>query len=346
MALTNVTFVKAVNNGASQEFKDRIGEVTATNMSKIADIISTYPSAKNEFISVLTNQVSKQLFFNKVYQNPYKLFHRGMLPYGKSIESIFVDIIKGKDRVRQTDGTELATSLLSRETPNVKVEYYSENIQRQYQATLTDEELKGAFRTENGLSQMTSRLLESPLSSAEYDQFLMVKSALAHLKGATVTIGSGASTDELKAKALTKALKSQILKLGFLSNKYNGQGVMTYTKPQDLVLLVNADVMANLDVEMLATAFHIDKVEVTSHILPIDDFVKYDAEALEDGNKYPVDDKLCAVLMDKDAIQIYDTLNSTEQFRNPQALYTNIWYNKWGILSACNFANCVKFTLE
>ena len=98
MAIDNVTFVKAVSKAASQEFKDRIGPATQAKIKEIGNIISTYPNAKNEFINVLTNQVSKQLFFNKVWENPYKMFNRGQLPYGKSIESIFVDIVKGKDR--------------------------------------------------------------------------------------------------------------------------------------------------------------------------------------------------------------------------------------------------------
>ena len=131
MAIDNVTFVKALASATSQEFKDRIGSVTAGNIKKIGEIVGTYPNVKNEFINVLTNQVSKQLFFNKVWENPYKMFNRGQLPYGKSIESIFVDIVKGKDRSRQTNATNLASDLLSRQSPNVKVEYYTENFQQQ-----------------------------------------------------------------------------------------------------------------------------------------------------------------------------------------------------------------------
>ena len=131
MAIDNVTFVKALSSAASQEFKDRIGSVTAANIKAIGNTVTSYPSVKNEFVNVLTNQVSKQLFFNKVWENPYKMFNRGQLPYAKSIESIFVDIVKGKDRTRQTNVTNLASDLLSRQTPNVKVEYHTENFQQQ-----------------------------------------------------------------------------------------------------------------------------------------------------------------------------------------------------------------------
>ena len=339
MALDNVTFVKALTSATSQEFKDRIGSVTAANIAKIGTIITQYPSLKNEFVQVLTNQVSKTLFFNKVYENPYKLFKRGQLPYGKTIESIFVDIIKGKDRSRKTTSTDLATDLLTRQQPNVKVEYWSENKQLQYATTISDEELKGAFRNENGLSQLTSRILQAPLNSAEYDEFLLVKKALAHIKAANVNIDKtkyAALSNKEKANVITTSVKAYIKKLKFLSNSYNGQGVMTFSNPSDLVLIVPSDISAFLDVEQLANAFNISKVELPTRVLDIDYFVK--ADNSEDT------DAIC-YLLDKDAIQIWDTLNESESFRNPQAKYTNIWFDKWGIVTSCNFANAIKFSL-
>ena len=349
MALDNVTFTKALVSATSQEFKDRIGEVTAKNMHKVGEIITEYPTAKNEFVNVLTNQVAKQRFFSKSYENPYKLFKKGMLPYGKSIESIFVDIVKGKDRTRKTNGTQLATDLLTRQDPNVKVEYYTENKQMQYQATITDEELKGAFRTENGLSEMTSRILQAPLNSAEYDDFLLVKHALSHVKGAEVKLGKTAYdklTLQEKAQSLVTAIKSYILKMGFLSNQYNGQGVMTYSKPQDLVCFVPTDLLAVMDVQLLAQAFNVSYDQINLHVLPIDYFEKCSTSDEGVTYTYSEDTETQCIICDKEALQIWETLNSSETFRNPQALYTNVWFNRWGIVASCNFVNCVKFVVK
>ena len=339
MALDNVTFVKALTTAVSQEFRDRIGTVTADNITNIGDIITQYPTLKNEFIQVLTNQVSKTLFFSKAYENPYKLFKKGELPYGKTIESIFVDIIKGKDRSRKTDTTDLASDLLARQIPNIAVEYWSENKQLQYATTISDEELKGAFRSENGLSSLTSRILQAPLNSAEYDEFLMIKQALAHINTAKVKIGKtnyATLNNKEKANVITTNVKAYIKKLKFLSNNYNGQGVMTFSNPSDLVLIVPSDISAFLDVEQLANAFNISKVELPTRVLDIDYFVK------EDGTEDT--DAIC-YLLDKEAIQIWETLNESESFRNPQAKYTNIWFDKWGIVASCNFANALKFYL-
>lgn len=349
MALDNVTFASMVSNLASQEYKDRVPVATQENIGNIEEIISTYPTTKNEFIDVLTNQVAKQLFFSKAYENPYKLFNRGMLPFGKSIESIFVDIIKGKQRTHETTTTNLATDLLAREVPNVKVEYYSENFRHQYKTTITDEELKGAFRAENGLSSMTGRILQAPLTSIEYDMQEMVLHALPELKGGKATINKTVyteMTEEEKAKILVKTIKSQVIKMGFLNNEHNGQGVMTFSKPQDLVVFLDPDMMANIDVELLAQAFNISKAEVPLHVLPVPKFTKRTVTPSEDGGEttvtYAEDTDCLAIICDKDAIQIYETLNSSESFRNPQGIYTNIFFNRWGIMSACNFANVCR----
>lgn len=349
MALDNVTFTKALTSASSQEFKDRIGDVTKENMHKIGDIISEYPTTKNEFVNVLTNQVAKQRFFSKAYENPYKLFKKGMLPYGKSIESIFVDIVKGKDRTRQTNTTNLASDLLGRVDPNVKVEYYTENKQLQYQATISDEELKGAFRAENGLSEMTSRILQSPLNSAEYDDFLLVKHALAHVKGAEVKLGKtsyNALTLQQKAQSLVTAIKSYILKMGFLSNHYNGQGVMTYSKPQDLVCFVPTDLLAVMDVQLLAQAFNVSYDQINLHVLPIDYFESCTTADEGATYEYAEDLETQCIICDKEAIQVWETLNSSETFRNPQALYTNVFFNRWGIVASCNFVNCIRFVVK
>lgn len=349
MALDNVTFTKALTSASSQEFKDRIGDVTKENMHKIGDIISEYPTTKNEFVNVLTNQVAKQRFFSKAYENPYKLFKKGMLPYGKSIESIFVDIVKGKDRTRQTNTTNLASDLLGRVDPNVKVEYYTENKQMQYQATISDEELKGAFRAENGLSEMTSRILQSPLNSAEYDDFLLVKHALAHVKGAEVKLGKtsyNALTLQQKAQSLVTAIKSYILKMGFLSNHYNGQGVMTYSKPQDLVCFVPTDLLAVMDVQLLAQAFNVSYDQINLHVLPIDYFESCTTADEGATYEYAEDLETQCIICDKEAIQVWETLNSSETFRNPQALYTNVFFNRWGIVASCNFVNCIRFVVK
>ena len=174
------------------------------------------------------------------------------------------------------------------------------------------------------------------------NKFLMIKHALANLKCAEVKIAKAKYTTlsaKEKANLITTSVKAYVKKLKFLSNSYNAQGVMTFSKPSDLYLFVPADISAFLDVEQLANAFNISKVELPTRVLDIDNFQKVGTAGYEE------DTDALFYLIDKDAIQLYETLNESESFRNPQAKYTNIWFDRWGIIASCHFANALKFYL-
>ena len=94
---------------------------------------------------------------------------------------------------------------------------------------------------------------------------------------------------------------------------------MTFSKPSDLYLFVPADISAFLDVEQLANAFNISKVELPTRVLDIDNFQKVNDGADKATVPYVEDTDALFYLIDKDAIQLYETLNESESFRNPQA---------------------------
>ena len=270
MAMDNVAFVNNVRTLASDEFKNRIPVASKTNLQAVADAIIEYPHAKNEFINVLTNQVVKTIFMNKLYQNPFKFFKKGSLDYGKTIEMVFVDLIKAKDYKERFGGaTSDADSLIKPEAvENVKVNYISENFRHKYKITLNDAQLKGAFRNPNGLSELVQRLVQAPLNSAEFDEFNIMKGLLSRIDTAKATIsGYAALEDDAKAKKLTKVVKAYVGKMKFLSDNFNAQGVHTFSMPSDLVILVTPETQAMLDVELLASAFHMDKAQMQGRLV-------------------------------------------------------------------------------
>ena len=165
---TNKDIMNLVRESAPASYKERIPQATQQNLNETINAILEYPNTKNEFISVLTNKVAKTIFLQKAYTNPFKFFKKGTLPYGKSIESVFVDLIEGKSfEEKFGDGSSEASSLLAKEDANVKVEYYSENFRHKYKITVSDEQLKGAFLSEGGLQQLINRIVIAPLNSAE-----------------------------------------------------------------------------------------------------------------------------------------------------------------------------------
>ena len=122
-------------------------------------------------------------------------------------------------------------------------------------------------------------------------------------------------------------------KFKFLSNNYNKQEVMTFTNPSEIVIFVTPETKALIDVDLLASAFHIEKAEFEGRLVLIDEFTTAGGE--EDKNTL-------AIIADENLIQFYDTTNTTETQRNGDQLYTNTFFHKWGIVSSCGFVNALK----
>lgn len=345
---SNVEYLNAIRSVATQGYKDRIPSATQTNLKEVTQAIMGFPTNKNEFIDVLTNKVAQTKFMQKVYKNPYRFFKKGTLPYGDSIESIFVDLIKGKSFSEHFGDSEVSSLIGAEKVDNVKVEYYSENIRNKYKLTIKDVELRKAFTSPNGIQDLINKMMVAPLNSAEYDEFLVTKKLLGTIKMSEVVIDGFDSLEEDKqAKKLTKVIKEKVDDMGFLSNKYNSQGVMTFSKPEEIVIFVTPKTKANIDVELLATAFNMEKAEVSGRMILIDEFLmQVLAQSGENSGDTVgdtvVDNNTLCIIADEMLIQMYDTLNETESFRNADQLLTNTFLHHWAIVYGCGFANALK----
>ena len=333
--MNNVQFLNAIRAVASAEYKERIPTATQTNIQNIMTTIMDYSSTKEEFTETILNKIVKTKVLNKAYENSLKFFKKEPLPFGKTIEGVFVELIKAKN-FNENFGTEntVAGSLLEKEKPVVKVEYYSENFKHKYKMTISDEQLKSAFMSADGLSQMTQGIIRSGSSSAEYDEYMMMKSLICSVVTKELEIeGLFALSESEQAKKITKTVQALVNKFRFMSTEYNKQGVHTHCQPSDCVIITTPDQLANLNVELLATAFNVSYAEMPSRIIVIDSFLKADGT---DDN-----DTVC-IVADMDVVQFRDTLNTWETFRNGDKLETNMFHHVWGSACGCGFVNAVK----
>lgn len=342
----NVAILNLARTLASAEYNSRIPVATQDNVADISRIITDYPTAKNEFITVLTNQIGRNIYLNQVYKNPFAFMNCGELPFGKSIEMVFVDLIKSKN-FNENFGTEdtKVGSLLSKEdmSDKVKVSYFSENYRHKYKITISDEQLKGAFRDANGLQNLINMILITPINSKEFDQYLLCKQALCNAEIQSETITGYAEMDEQKqAKVLTKKVRTYVEKFKFMSDNFNAGGVHTFTRPEDIVVFVTPETKALLDVELLASSFNMDKAKLIARIVTIDSFTKLNATTSEEAGDVEEDAKCLAVVADKKLIQNYGTLNTSESIRNPEGLETNSFYHDWGLIAVCPYVNAIK----
>jgi hypothetical protein len=90
--------------------------------------------------------------------------------------------------------------------------------------------------------------------------------------------------------------------------------------------------MCEIDVDVLAAAFNMNKVEFLPHVLEVDSF----------GSA----DNCLAVLCDRSFVQVYDNLYEMTEFYNPQGLYWNYWLNHVQTYSFSLFANAIAFVCD
>ena len=333
--MDNIQFLNAIRAVSSADYKERIPTATQTNIQTIMTTIMDYSLTKEEFTNTILNKIVKTKVLNKAYENSLKFFKKEPLPFGKTIEGVFVDLIKAKNfNENFGDGDNEATSLLGKEVPTVKVEYYSENFKHKYKLSISDEQLKSAFMSADGLSQMTQGLIRSATSSSEYDEYMMIKSLIgASVEKEVEITGLFALDENAQAKKVTKTVQALVNKFRFMSTEYNKQGVHTHCLPSDCVVITTPDQLANLNVELLATAFNVSYAEMPSRIVVIDSFLGADGS---DDN-----DTVC-IVADMDVVQFRNTLDTWETFRNPDGLMTNMFHHVWGSACGCGFVNAVK----
>ena len=344
--ISNVEFLNSIREVQTQEYRNVVPQVKSNDdCLQVLATFAQYPTAKNAFISTLTNRVGKSMFFDKVFKNPYKMLHRGMLEYGKSIEQLFTEMAEKKGwNEHFTGSTTEEGDLIKAVKPSVKVDYITQNFEYKFKTSISDQQLRGAFQDPYGLQSLLQHAVDSLASSVDYAEYVDMKALIQQLMekyafgGMTKGLTSFTTLSADAVKGLAKAVRVVAEKSEF-PNQSNLAGVLNWCKKKDLVLFTTPEVKAELDVELLATAFNMDKADFNLRVITIESFSKVKLPS----NKYhtPV-----AFIADKDILQVYDTINTTSTFYNPERLTTNYFAHKHGIMAGCQFANGTVIVLN
>lgn len=357
----SVGILNAIRDNASAEYYQAVPQAQATTESirAVGEQILAFQPRTNEFVSALVNRIARVVVTSKLYSNPLAFAKKGLLEYGETIEEIFVDIAKANSYDwNSTNETEQA---FKREHPDIKTAFHALNMQTYYKATVSEQNLRQAFLSLNGVTDLIARIVNSLYSGEAYDEYIMMKYVIAQslIPGNVKMTNIDEVNDEASGKAAVKKVKAITGKLQFMSNEYNIAGVNTFiSSPSDIFVVMTADYEASIDVDVLASAFNMDKVQFMGQRVLVDSFsfnvgelARLD-ELLENDPTYtrPSEADLTAlntvgiVVMSRDWFQVYDVLNQfTEQY-NAALLYWNEFNHVWRIYSASPFAPIVGFT--
>ena len=296
--MSNKQILDQIRATGSAEYQERVPEAMGVG-GNVSKVFTQYPTMKNEFINTLTNKVIKTYFYSKVFNNPLRLLHKGNLEYGYSLEQLFVDMAEKKGFFENFDNGDEVKDLVATKKPSVKQLYIERNFAYKYKVTISDAQLKTAFRSQDGLYQLVERVTSSLISGAYFDEFKDMKAIInAHAQGkflaydtvsgkavetdlttAVLPNGKTASlyvvgehtTKEAQSKAISEAVRGLTGRLKFPSTKYNSAGVNQWNNPDELIFLTTPELNAQLDVNVLADAFNVSKADLNVRVLDLDE---------------------------------------------------------------------------
>lgn len=321
--------LNVIRANATYDYQSRVPVATQNNIKEVGQAISNFTATQNEFLNALINRIARVIITSKMYKNPLRRFKKGLLEYGETVEEVFVNIAKA----HEFDPVTAETQVFKREIPDVLSAFHKMNVQNFYKVTISQEQLRQAFLSYQGVSDLISRIVESLYSGSEFDEFLMMKKLIVERANAgdfyaiNIPIPNAAN-----AKSIVSTIKGISNALEFMSNKYNPMGVATFTKKQDQILLVDAQFDAIIDVEVLASAFNMDKAEFMGQRVLVDDFGELTG--------------VVAALVDADFFMVFDNMISFTENYNGEGLYWNYFLHVWKTMSVSPFANAILFTTD
>lgn len=345
-----IDILNVIRQNASAEYQSLVPEVTTEHdIPKVGDVLYGYPAMANQFLNALMNRIALVKVRSAVFNNAYSELKKGYLEFGETVEEVFVGIAKAREfSAEKAEGREFKRTL-----PDVRSAFHTMNWRVQYPVTIQNEDLRMAFVSADGVTDLIARIVDSIYTAAEYDEYLLFKyliiKAVAHGKMYPIPF------DSSDMKNAGKKFRGISNKITFMSDKYNADGVTTTTPKEDQYIFMDTDFNANYDVDVLASAFNMDKATFMGKLMLIDDFTSFDNDRFSEirANSDMIEevtaDELAlmadvkGVLVDREWFQVYDNTNLFTEVYVSSGLYWNYYYNVWKTVSFSPFSNAIVF---
>lgn len=347
---STIDILNTIRANASYEYQSLVPAVTTENdIPKVGEILYGYPALANQFVNALINRIASVRVKSATFNNAYAELKKGYLEFGETVEEVFVGIAKAREfSVEKAEAREFKRTL-----PDVRSAFHTMNYRVQYPITIQEEDLRMAFLSAGGVQDLIAKIVDAVYTANEYDEYLLFKylmiKAIAHGKMYPVAVDM---TDIKNAAISFRGMSNQ---LGFMGKKYNASGVTTTTPKSDQYIFMDSTFNATFDVEVLASAFNMDKTDFMGKLKLIDDWTTFDNERFDviragsDQIEEVTDEELelmadvKAVLVDSEWFQVYDNLQKFTEKYVASGMYWNYFLNVWKTVSSSPFSNAIVF---
>lgn len=347
---STIDILNVIRKNASATYRDKIPTIeNPKDIPAVGDVLFGYPALANEFIEALVGRIAYVAIKSATFYNPYADLKKGYLMTGEMVEDIFVNIAKVYSFHNDTP---VEKQELGKEEPDVKTAFYPQNWQVQYKTSVSDEQLRTAFTSMDGVQDLINRIIETVYTAEKYDEFLLFKYLMIKSvnQGLMTPVNAGADT-----KSAAKAFRGYSNLATFPSTNYNEAGVLNGAPRDRQVIFMDAVYNAEFDVEQLASAFNMDKTDFFGRLYLMDSWTTFDNERWAEiraqgtqveevtAEELEIMGHVKAILVDEDWFQIYDKLLQLSNTYVASKLTWNYFLTSFKIVAHSPFANAVVF---
>ena len=290
--------------------------------------INSTPETRNEFINTLMNVIGQTYVRTaRKWRNPLKEFMKENLLFGDTLEEIAIDTYQSHNyKVSGTPGDAFA-----QEKPDVLAMFHKRNFEKYWETTFNDKIIRKALLNENGLARFVETQTTQLYNSAELAEYEAMRDTIVDQYKFGNVRAIKIDDPATQPKSLVKAVRENALRMTFLGTNYNTAELHTFTPMEDLYLLITPDVEAEQTVEVLASAFNMDKADFVGKVKLVDAFG-------ETGIK--------AALVDKEAFMFLPYLFEVHGIYDPRHLVYNMYLHDHATFSFSQFVNAIIFTTD
>lgn len=319
-----------------------------TSIGEFGQPILEYTDVRNEFMTKLVKRIVETQIEGKVFNNKLSELEGEQVPLGYSIQDIYVNPAKGRKF-----NVEDFAGLLQKYEADVKQQFLTVNMDMQYPVTITRAKIKNAFTSWGALESFITGITNSLYSGANIDQYNFTKYLVSNAfrNGHTINRVITEPTTEATAKAFVKQARALALNFGEASSDYNAwakvntddsKALVTWTELDDIVFILRNDIIAELDVDVLASAFNIDSAKLMGRIIGVRNFDMY----ADDGDKVFDASAILGIMADRKWFKIKSQDMELDSFYNANNRTWQYFYNVVKMYNYSLFANAVVFCTE
>ena len=334
----------SVDNGSIyHQYVDVVTDSTTIGEFGVPILDSQNLNVMNDFVSLLKKVVYTAVY-NKTFNDPLAQLEGERMPLGNFIEDAYVNPAKAVGfNVNDFAG------LLEKYEAEVAVQYLAVNSDLQYKVTLTRDKIRNAFTSWDNLEALISVYINSLYNGAYLTRYNQAKGLVtAAYTGNNVQYQViDNPTDEQSAKSLIRQLRAAYTKMRIPSTRFNAwnkvkggrMALKTWTDPEDVIVLISADIEALVDVEVLAAAFNMSKTDFLGRVIVVDDFNQYN----EDGTVAMDGSNIKAMIADRAWFKIKTQDFAIDEFFNANNRCWTYFLNDVRMVNFSLFANAVVF---